>query len=384
MIEMNKVAKSTISIINENHLILLGVANLAIISSCSLALFLSITSPTATSTALTFFPTFFAFINCVYLCLYNLEIRKTIKSLKRAFLNQDYSQISHKSHNQHINIIQSYINNILHRAEKQNRLFNKVIDRSERVKNKATKLNQLKSEFLANMSHELRTPLHAILGFSKISMKKIGAEENRVIVKHLETIFSSGNRLLNTVNAILDLSKLEAGKVEFEMSDSNILEITQELNRDFQSLLLDKQVEMKVNNRLFHEELIFDKEKISQVVQNLISNAIKFAPQGSTINITLEEEQIENIPNLKFSIEDSGQGIPEDELELIFDKFTQSTKHKAGSGGTGLGLCIAQEIIKAHNGQIWAENMDSGGAKFSFTIPLNLNVSEFQIIAEAI
>lgn len=244
-------------------------------------------------------------------------------------------------------------------------------------KKKAEEANYAKSEFLANMSHELRTPMHGILSYSSFGINKTGQVENDKILHYFKQINQSGHRLLSLLNNLLDLSKLEAGKMVYEFLPTDITRLVDDCISEFKPIILNKQLEISHQKPNFKVEAECDGYKIGQVLRNLISNAIKFTPSGKTVSIYYEETSISKgrrstdqtfIDALSICVEDQGVGIPEDEVNLVFDKFVQSSKTKTGAGGTGLGLAICTEILKAHYGKIWAENTNHG-ARFLFSIP---------------
>lgn len=240
----------------------------------------------------------------------------------------------------------------------------------------AERANRAKSEFLANMSHELRTPMHAILGFSRQALKLAqNHDDTEKLPEMLQKIQASGNRLLTLLNDLLDLAKLESGKFEcnFEMCD--ICDHIRQVIADVDPLLAAKQIELKVEIQEGIRTIVkADCKLMTQIIMNLLSNAIKFSPDASTVHIYLSEGSLPNglegaRPALKMSIQDEGIGIPENEMESIFDKFVQSSKTKSGAGGTGLGLPIARESILMHGGTIRASNLPSGGACFDVLLP---------------
>lgn len=242
------------------------------------------------------------------------------------------------------------------------------------AKQEAEASNIAKTEFLANMSHELRTPMHAMLSYSQLGMSKL-ADPNDKIYKYFSNISVSGSRLLNLLNNLLDLSKLEAGKMDFTFSKADILRCINQVKDELASLLHEKGITIDVSVQTKNTMLVIDFEKIVQVFINITSNAIKFSPNNSVVTITLSDSKVtyngDEHPALLVAIQDQGIGIPEDELELIFDKFTQSSKTNKGSGGTGLGLSIAVSILKAHHGKIWAENAEGNGAVIKFLLPVS-------------
>ncbi len=245
---------------------------------------------------------------------------------------------------------------------------------------KAELSNRTKSEFLANMSHELRTPMHAILGFSSLGSNKVETASSEKIASYFSRINESGQRLLGLLNDLLDLSKLEAGRMNFEFSENDLQTTIAKVTEELRPLFRDRLLTIDIEPAGVETTAIYDDEKISQVVRNLLSNAIKFSPEGRSVMIHFsgaklkvggDQSSTSELPAISVSIWDQGTGIPEDELELVFDEFVQSSKTEHGAGGTGLGLSISKEIIKRHGGIIKAGNVagDDGGAIFTFSLP---------------
>lgn len=242
--------------------------------------------------------------------------------------------------------------------------------------------NKAKSDFLANMSHELRTPMHGILSFSNFGLTKYETANREKIKSYFSNINESGNRLLKLLNSLLDLAKLESGKEEFLYADVDINSLIKSLKNELESLASDNGITIKIC--LFPDTVLVncDSEKIGQVIRNLLGNALKFSHSGKTVTVQIETSELEvrlktldvkTIPSVIVSVSDNGIGIPENELDLVFDKFAQSTKTDTGAGGTGLGLSISSEIVRKHHGKIWAEHNNDGGAIFSFEIPIQFN-----------
>lgn len=242
----------------------------------------------------------------------------------------------------------------------------------KRAIRKAEEANLAKSEFLANMSHELRTPMHGILAFAKFGIDKINLSNKLQLLEFFNEIFNSGQRLIKLLNNLLDLSKLESGKMDYNFSLEKISYITSLSVSSFSAVSDGKNQIIEFEDPAFDDKLVFDKDKILQVINNLLSNAIKFSPDNSNIQIVIEEDA----ENVMLSVVDNGVGVPEEELVEIFDKFIQSSKTKTGAGGTGLGLPICRQIIKDHNGAIWAEANPKGGTRVSFSIPKDLSTKK--------
>lgn len=239
-----------------------------------------------------------------------------------------------------------------------------------RAKDAAEKANNTKSDFLANMSHELRTPMHGILSFAGFGIKKSNTATREKLFQYFDKIHRCGKNLMLLLNDLLDLAKLECGKMQYLFEEEDILSVINLLEAETSALISEKGLTLNIISSSVRPVAIFDRFRISQVLRNLLSNAIKFTENGKDITISIEDEKNgQESGMLKISIIDEGIGIPKHELESIFDKFTQSSKTNTGSGGTGLGLAISKEIITDHIGQITASNNPDGGAIFTITIP---------------
>ncbi len=247
-----------------------------------------------------------------------------------------------------------------------------------RAKEVAEQANRAKSEFLANMSHELRTPMHAVLAFARIGLTKAGTTPIDKLRDYFERIKLSGERLIELVDNLLDLAKMDAGRVQFSMAPIDMTKCVEDALAEIGSLLDAKQLTHTLAIRSPDMGVIADQKRIAQLLSNLLGNAIKFTPEGRAIHVELSTATLPagrraadrgEIPALRLSVEDEGVGIPEEELESIFDKFTQSSRTASGAGGTGLGLAICHEIVHAHRGIIRARNRPAGGAAFDVFLP---------------
>ncbi len=236
--------------------------------------------------------------------------------------------------------------------------------------------NQAKSEFLTNMSHELRTPMHAILSFSEMGIARVETASRDKLKLYLSTIHSSGMRLMKLLDNLLDLSKLESGQMSYDMKANDLQQILGIATTELSGKINTNEIKLTVASPQFSTIAVCDSEQILQVLRNLLSNAIKFTPKNRSIEISFEKVLIAGttgidipVSGIAVIVSDEGIGIPENELDNVFDKFVQSSKSVIEGSGTGLGLSICKEIIIAHGGDIKAVNNIKGGTTFTFTIP---------------
>jgi PAS domain S-box-containing protein len=230
--------------------------------------------------------------------------------------------------------------------------------------------NRAKSDFLASMSHELRTPLNAIIGFSQVLHEKYFGDLNDKQSEYVTDIVDSGKHLLSLINDILDLSKIEAGKMELEVSEVKISDLLQNSlvmikeKALVHSLSLDLQIAENINGT----KIKGDERRLKQVMFNLLSNSSKFTPDGGSITIAARKEEKE----LEISVSDPGIGMTPQEQKKLFEAFYQASGGiKGKTPGTGLGLAITKSIIEKHGGKIWMESEGTNkGSKFIFTLPL--------------
>ena len=225
-----------------------------------------------------------------------------------------------------------------------------------------------KSEFLANMSHELRTPLNAILGYTELILDKIYGNVPEQIQEVLERVEQNGRHLLSLINDVLDLSKIEAGQLTLSLNEYSMKEVVQTVVTAVESLAAEKNLELKVKVSPEVDYGKGDEQRISQVLMNLVGNAIKFTEEGE-----VEVEATASKDTFVVSVSDTGPGLSESDQQRIFEEFHQvdasSTRKK---GGTGLGLSIAKRIVEMHGGRIWVESTLGKGSTFSFTLPVRV------------
>jgi PAS domain S-box-containing protein len=231
--------------------------------------------------------------------------------------------------------------------------------------------DRLKSQFLANMSHELRTPLNSIIGFSRVILKGIDGPVTETQEQDLNAIYNAGQHLLGLINNILDISKIEAGKMELAFTDVDLSEIIRGVMATAVGLVKDKPIELITD---IPEQLPFvqaDNIRIRQVLLNLVSNAAKFTEEGH-IGVSARTIQRGARNEVVIAVFDTGPGINQEDQERIFEPFSQvDASPTRKTGGTGLGLSISRHLVELHGGVIWVESIPDEGSTFAFTLPFN-------------
>jgi signal transduction histidine kinase len=242
------------------------------------------------------------------------------------------------------------------------RLFDQIQEKSRQLE----EASQHKSQFLANMSHELRTPLNAILGYTELMADGAYGEPSEKMLDILKRLEANGRHLLGLINDVLDLSKIEAGQLELELSDYSVEDIAQTVRSTLEPLAADKKLTFKVEISPKLPPARGDGRRLTQVLINLVGNAIKFTDAGE---VAIKAEA--NNGSFHVSVRDTGPGISSADQAKLFQEFQQAdnaiTRKK---GGTGLGLAISKRIIEMHGGRIWVESQPGQGSTFAFTLPV--------------
>jgi len=242
------------------------------------------------------------------------------------------------------------------------RLFREIEDKGRQLE----AASRHKDEFLASMSHELRTPLNAVIGFSEVLLEKMFGDVNPKQEEYLGDILASGRHLLSLINDILDLAKIEAGRMELELEDFDVAQAI-----DNAVVLVRERATRKgltLDTRLDHRlgSLRGDQRKVKQVLLNLLSNAVKFTPEGGRIEVRAQRLEGE----VEVSVTDTGIGIAPDDLETVFEEFRQvGTDYAKKHEGTGLGLTLSRKFVELHGGRIWVKSQPGQGSTFAFTLP---------------
>jgi signal transduction histidine kinase/HAMP domain-containing protein len=244
----------------------------------------------------------------------------------------------------------------------------KLVEELEVARDSAKEANRAKSKFLATMSHELRTPMNAILGYTELIIDNIYGDVPEKIQEVLKRVGKSGRHLLNLINDVLDLSKIEAGRLTLSLNDYSMQDVIQTVFTSVEALAVEKNLDLKV---IVPKDLTTgkgDEQRIAQLILNLLGNAIKFTEQGEVkVEATISNE------TFLVSVFDTGPGLSEADQKKIFEEFQQadesSTRKK---GGTGLGLAISKKIVEMHGGRIWVESTLGKGSTFWFRLPIRV------------
>jgi signal transduction histidine kinase len=265
----------------------------------------------------------------------------------------------------HVNLLTTFANQTTIAIENA-RLYRDVTDKGRMLE----EANRHKSQFLANMSHELRTPMNAIIGFSEILLDPSLQVSDEERAQFLTDILTSGKHLLNLINEVLDLSKIEAGRMELHIAPTDLDEILEAVQSTARPLAAKKSIDLQFGSDPGIAPLAVDAARVKQVLLNLVGNAVKFTPDGGRVSVTTSLDG--DSGSVKISVTDTGPGIPPEEHERIFLEFQQAktSRDVAKPEGTGLGLALAKRFVEMHGGRIWVESEIGRGSTFTFTLPL--------------
>lgn len=255
------------------------------------------------------------------------------------------------------------IRNISERKRKEDEL-RKTKEELETQMSELKKVDELKSEFITTVSHEIRTPLSITNEGINLVLDEVAGRINETQKKFLSNAKNSLSRLLNLINDLLDMSKLEAGRLEIKRDHSNLCDLVKSIASSFQAKTKEKSIVLKTRLPKKELDIYVDEDKIFQVFTNLVGNAVKFTKKGF-----IEVGILDHKNKVLCYVKDTGVGISKYDLSQVFEKFRQLGKPIAGEKGTGLGLAISKRIIELHKGEIWVESERGKGAKFSFSLP---------------
>jgi signal transduction histidine kinase len=241
------------------------------------------------------------------------------------------------------------------------RLFNEIQEKSAQLE----VANRHKSEFLANMSHELRTPLNAIIGFSEVLLQGIFGEMNAKQREYQEDVLTSGQHLLTLINDILDLSKIEAGRMELELTTFSLADALDSGLTIVRERAARHGIRMQAILASDIGTVEADERKVKQILYNLLTNAVKFTPDGGSVDIAARRQN----GQIEIEVKDTGIGIAPEDQTRIFEEFRQVGRERSREG-TGLGLTLTKRLVELHGGRIWLESEPGKGSTFTFSLPL--------------
>jgi len=241
---------------------------------------------------------------------------------------------------------------------------NSTSDELQRVHRELELASEHKSQFLANMSHELRTPLNAIIGFSEVLHEQMFGELNERQLAYVDDVLEAGRHLLSLINDVLDLAKIEAGRMELELSQVAIPDVLRSAVSMQSEQANRSGIELSLKTEPEEIMITADERRVRQIVFNLLSNAIKFTPADGHVDVSARLDD----GHVEIAVADTGPGIPTEAQETIFEEFEQTTDGKKAEG-TGLGLPLSRKLVELHGGRLWVESQPGHGSTFRFTLP---------------
>jgi signal transduction histidine kinase len=247
---------------------------------------------------------------------------------------------------------------------------NNMSDELERVYRELELASEHKSQFVANMSHELRTPLNAIIGFSEVLHEQMFGELNERQLAYVDDVLGAGKHLLSLINDVLDLAKIEAGRMELELSQVAVPDVLRSAVSLHSERARRDGVDLSLTTEPEEITITADERRVRQIVFNLLSNAVKFTPPDGRIDISAAVQD----GHVEVAVADTGPGIAAADREKIFEEFEQTTEGKQAEG-TGLGLPLSRKLVELHGGRLWVESEPGRGSTFRFTLPLLQEVS---------
>jgi len=266
----------------------------------------------------------------------------------------------------------AHMNHMSHELHRLYEVQHQASQELQRLNERLQQASKAKSNFLANMSHELRTPMNAILGFVEMMLDEIYGEVPPELREPLTDVQTNGKHLLRLINDVLDLSKIEAGRMELVLAEYSVQDVVETIRTSLQSLALEKGLQFVATAEDDIPLAFGDGKRITQCLMNLVGNALKFSKRGR-VALAVEQQG----KDLLYQVSDTGIGIPKEELENIFGEFQQvDTAITREFSGTGLGLNITKKFVEMHGGRIWVESELGAGSTFSFTVPLRVETSE--------
>lgn len=257
----------------------------------------------------------------------------------------------------------------------RDRLFTMVEERTRDLrlaKQEAERANRAKSDFLMRMSHELRTPLHAIMAFAQLGSQRHSDADRHKLGSYFARIHESTVKLSQLVDDLLNLSRLDTGRIVLDIGHADLGELIATVRDSFADTANHRNIVVRLDRPDVPLPLRADAQRIGQVLANILGNALKFSPLNSEIVLSLvieHRETTERPESYRLDVVDQGPGIPDEELESIFESFNLSSRTQTGAGGTGLGLSISREIMNLHGGSITVRNLPAGGTCFSLHFP---------------